>query len=251
MGRIEGKVAIITGAASGIGAATARLFAREGAKVIIADIREQAAEETALKIREDGGDVIAIPTDVTDSAQVKALFEQTVSTYGKLDILHCNAGVLIPDTVEATSEESWDLTVSVNLKGTYLCCRYGIPELKKSGGGAVIITSSISGLLGEEMLASYNTTKGALINMTRHLAIEYAGDSIRVNCVCPGWIDTPFNDPIYEMTNLKEESLDESIPLGRQGTPEDIAYAVLFLASDEASYITGHALVVDGGIMAQ
>lgn len=251
MGRLNGKVAFITGAASGIGAATARLFAREGAKVAIADIRGEMAEATAAKIRAEGGDVIAITTDVTDSAQVKASVDRTVSTYGKLDILFSNAGVLMPDTVESDSDASWHQSVSVNLTGNYLCCRHAIPELKKNGGGAIVITSSISGMLGEKMSASYNTTKGALINLTRHLAIEYAGDRIRVNCVCPGWVDTPFNNPIYEMTDLEKESVGETIPLGRQGEPEEIAAAVLFLASDEASYVTGHALVVDGGVMAQ
>jgi NAD(P)-dependent dehydrogenase (short-subunit alcohol dehydrogenase family) len=248
MKRLEQKVAIVTGAASGIGAATAQLFAREGARVVVADIREAAAEQVAAEIRATGGDAIAIGVDVSNSAQVKALIEKTIAAYGALHILYCNAGVLIPDTVEDETEDAWHRSLSINLTGSYLCCRYGVPELKKAGGGAVLITSSVSGLRGEKGSAAYNATKGGLINLTKHLAVEYAGDRIRVNSICPGWIDTPFNDPIYEAAGLDKASIDQLIPLGRQGVPEEIATAALFLASDAASYITGHALVVDGGL---
>jgi dihydroanticapsin dehydrogenase len=249
MGRLDHKVAMITGAASGIGAATARLFAREGARVVIADIRETAAEQIAEEIRATGGEAIAIGVDVSNSVQVKALIEKTMDVYGTLHILYCNAGVLIPDTVEDDTEDAWHRSLSINLTGSYLCCRYGVPAIKKAGGGAVLITASISGMRGEKGSAAYNTTKGGLINLTKHLAVEYAGDRIRVNCICPGWIDTPFNDPIYEAAGLDRASIDRSIPLGRQGVPEEIATSALFLASDEASYITGHVLVVDGGLM--
>ncbi len=249
MGRVDNKVALITGAASGIGAATARLFAHEGARVVIADIREDAAKETAARIRAEGGEVTAIAADVSNANQVKAMVEKAIATYGSLNILYCNAGVLLPDTVEDPTEDAWHKTLAVNLTGAYLSCRYGIPEIKQAGGGSVLITASVSGMRGEKGSAAYNTTKGGLINLTKHLAVEYAGDRIRVNCICPGWIDTPFNDPIYESTGLDEASLDRLIPLGRQGVPEEIAYAALFLASDEASYVTGHALVVDGGLV--
>ena len=249
MGRVDNKVALITGAASGIGEATARLFAHEGARVVIVDVREDAAKETAARIRAEGGEVTAIAADVSNATQVKAMVEKATATYGSLNILYCNAGVLLPDTVEDPTEDAWHKTLAVNLTGAYLCCRYGIPQIKQAGGGSVLITASVSGMRGERGSAAYNTTKGGLINLTKHLAVEYAGDRIRVNCICPGWIDTPFNDPIYESTGLDEASLDRLIPLGRQGVPKEIAYAALFLASDEASYITGHALVVDGGLV--
>jgi meso-butanediol dehydrogenase / (S,S)-butanediol dehydrogenase / diacetyl reductase len=251
MKRLENKVAVITGAASGIGAATARLFAREGAKVVIADIQEDLANKTAADICQSGGKAIAIKTNISDSQQVQNLFAKAIYFYGCLNILHCNAGVLTVGSADTPNEDHWHKTLSVNLTGTYLCAKYGIPQLKKSPNSAMIITTSVSGLMGEPDLFAYDTSKGGLINLTRQLAIEYAKDGIRVNSVCPGWIDTPFNDPIYELTPLDESSLGEVIPLARQGTPEEIATAVLFLASDEASYITGHNLVVDGGLTAK
>ncbi len=251
MARLQSKVAVVTGAASGIGAATARLFAKEGAKVVIADIQEEAADKVAASICESGGDAIAITTNITDSKQVQTLFEKTIAVHGSLDILHCNAGLLMVGSADTPSEEHWHKVITTNLTGTYLCTKYGIPELKKSGGGVILITTSVSGMMGEPDLIAYDTTKGGLINLMRQLAVEYAKDGIRVNGVCPGWIDTPFNDPVYELTPLDESSLGETIPLARQGMPEEIANAALFLASNEASYITGHNLVVDGGLTAQ
>ncbi|MGF1540603.1 MAG: SDR family NAD(P)-dependent oxidoreductase [Pleurocapsa sp.] len=251
MSKLYDKVALITGAASGIGAATAKLFALEGAKVVIADIQGAKAEGVAREICEAGGEAIAIATDITDSQQVRDMYDKAIQTYGCLDILHCNAGVLIVGSADTDSAEHWHKTLAVNLTGTYLCVKYGIPQLKQAEKSAMVITASISGLMGEPDLMAYDTTKGGLVNLTRQLAVEYAKDGIRVNSVCPGWIDTPFNDPIYELTPFDEGSLGDTIPLARQGTPEEIAHAVLFLASDEASYITGHNLVVDGGITAK
>lgn len=251
MGRVEGKVALITGAASGIGAATARLFAKEGASIVIADIRGAVAEATAAQIRADGGQAIAIETDVSNAAQVQAMVETTLNTYGKLNILHVNAGVLIAGSVHDMPQELWDKSVAINMTGAFLCTKYAVPALQNAGGGTIVITSSSSGLQGEKVAAAYNATKGGLINLTRHLAVDYAKDGIRVNALCPGWIDTPFNDPIYEGAGFTKESTYKAIPMGRQGTPEEAAYAVLFLASDESSYITGHMLLVDGGLTAQ
>ncbi|NEO85007.1 MAG: SDR family oxidoreductase [Spirulina sp. SIO3F2] len=248
MGRLKDKVAIVTGSASGIGAATAKLFAQEGAKVVIADIKADDANKQAAEICDRGGEAIAIPVDISDCEQVKALYEQTITAFGKLNILHCNAGVLVVGSADISDDDSWHKTLAVNLTGQYYCVKYGIPKLKEAGGGAIVITTSISGMMGDPDLMAYDTSKGGLINLTRQLAVDYAKDGIRVNSVSPGWIDTPFNDPVYEMTPLDESSLDATIPLARQGTPEEIAPAVLFLASDEASYITGHNLVVDGGL---
>jgi meso-butanediol dehydrogenase / (S,S)-butanediol dehydrogenase / diacetyl reductase len=251
MARLTGKVALITGAASGIGAATAQLFSREGAKVVVADIRGVAAEATAQSIRAQGGDAIAIETDVTNSDQVRTTVERSLNHYGALHILHSNAGVLITGSVHDMSEDLWAKSIAVNLTGTFLCARYAVPAIKQSGGGSIIVTSSSSGLQGEKVSAAYNATKGGLINLTRQMAVDYAQDGIRVNALCPGWIDTPFNDPIYQGAGFTKESTYQAIPLRRQGTPEEAANAVLFLASDESSYITGHILLVDGGLTAQ
>ncbi|MEA5468433.1 glucose 1-dehydrogenase [Spirulina sp. 06S082] len=248
MERLKNKVALITGSASGIGAATAKLFAREGAKIVIADINAEEAEKQAAEIRDRGGEAIAIAVDISDGQQVQQMYKQAIATFATINILHCNAGVLIIGSAETPPEEHWHKTLAVNLTGHYFCVKYGIPILKKAGGGAIAITASISGMMGEPDLIAYDTTKGGLINLTRQLAVEYAKDGIRVNSISPGWIDTPFNDPIYELTPLDESSLDKMIPLARQGTPEEVANAVLFLVSDEASYITGHNLVVDGGL---
>lgn len=251
MTRLKNKVAIVTGAATGIGAATAKLFAQEGAKVVIADIRGEIAQETAAAIQAAGGDAIAITTDVTQADQVEALVEKTIDTYGAIDILHCNAGVMIAGSVDDMPEDAWHKTLGVNVIGTFLCGKYAVPHMKQRRSGSIIITSSTSGLLGEVGLAAYNTSKGALVNLTRQMAIDYAKQGIRVNGVAPGWIDTPFNNPIYDSTGVDKAEATAAIPMQRQGTPEEVAYAVLFLASDEASYITGHTLVVDGGVYAQ
>jgi dihydroanticapsin dehydrogenase len=183
----------------------------------------------AAQIRDNGGKAIAIETDVTDPAQVQAMVATTLSTYGAaLHILHSNAGVLIAGSVHDMSQALWEKSIAVNMTGSFLCVKHAIPALPRSGGGSIIITSSSSGLQGEKVSAAYNATKGGLINFTRQLAVDYAHDNIRVNALCPGWIDTPFNDPIYEGAGFTKESTYKAIPLGRQGTPEAAAYAVLF-----------------------
>ncbi|MBC8074969.1 MAG: SDR family oxidoreductase, partial [Chloroflexales bacterium] len=170
---------------------------------------------------------------------------------GALHILHCNAGVLIPGAVHELADDDWATTVATNLTGTFLCAKHAIPALRAAGGGAILFTSSSSGIVGDLALAAYNATKTGLLGLCRQMALDYARERIRVNCICPGWIDTPFNDPIYAHLKMAKESADDFIPMGRQGTPEDVAHAALFLASDEAAYITGQALIVDGGLTAQ
>ncbi|MCU0570339.1 MAG: glucose 1-dehydrogenase [Oculatellaceae cyanobacterium Prado106] len=251
MGRLDQKVAFITGAASGIGAATARLYAQEGAKVVIADIRGDAAEAMAEKIRAEGGTAIAIATDVTQPDQVEFAINQTVETYGQMNILFSNAGVLIAGTAIDMPLELWQKTLAVNMTGSFLCAKYGIPKMQAAGGGSMIITSSTSGIGGEKAAVAYNASKGGSIQLMRQLAVEYARTGIRVNAICPGWIDTPFNDPLYVGAGYSKESTYPAIPLGRQGTPEEVAYVALFLGSDESSYVTGQLLVVDGGLTTQ
>jgi meso-butanediol dehydrogenase / (S,S)-butanediol dehydrogenase / diacetyl reductase len=178
-----------------------------------------------------------------------------VARFGQLDILHNNAGVLIPGTVLTQTLADWDRTFLVNVRGMMLMARSVIPVMQRQGGGVIINTASISGMVGEPNLVAYDTSKGAVINLTRQLAVEYAHDNIRCNCICPGWIGTGFNDPIFDEANMGEDEIaamvTQFVPMNRQGTAADIAPSVAFLASDDAAYITGHALVIDGGLMAQ
>ena len=251
MGRLAGKVALITGAASGIGAASARLFAREGARVAIADIRGDVAEGTSATIRDEGGDAIAVEVDVTDVAQVQAMIEKTVATYDALHILFSNAGVLLPGSVHEMSIEDWEKTLAVNLTSAFLCSKYAVPEIKRSGGGSILFTASIAGIVAEPGEAAYCASKGGLVLLAKQMALDYARQGIRVNCLCPGWIDTPFNDPVIESPEALAKTIDTFVPMGRQGTPEEVAYAALYLVSDEASLVTGHAMIVDAGQSAQ
>lgn len=248
MGKLEDKVAIITGSASGIGAATASLFAAEGARVVIADIRYSAAEEMATKIRLKGGRVLAIKVDVTDSTQVKAMIEKTIAEYGALHILHSNAGVALTGSVHELGEDEWNHVLAVNLTGAFLCAKYAVPAIKRSGGGSIITTAATTGLVAEKNIAAYCATKGGLIMLTKQMALDYARDDIRVNCLCPGWIDTSFNDSFIESPEAHTFTIDTMVPMGKQGSPEDVANAALYLASDASRYVTGLVLVIDGGL---
>ena len=245
MKRLEGKVAVITGAGSGIGRETALLFAREGAKVVVADYVPEAGEETVRQIRESGGEAIFVKTDVSKASDAERMVRETTAKYGKLDILHNNAGILgrvafVGDAIE----EDWDRVMEVNLKGVFLCSKYAVQEMIKGGGGVIISNASAMGLVGLPGNASYSAAKGGIIQFTRTMALEYASSNIRVNCICGGWIDTPMNEELGE--NIVKWTLRET-PLGRWGKPEEVAQAALYLASDESSFVTGTALVVDGG----
>lgn len=253
MNTLKKKVALITGGASGIGRATAMLFAREGAAVVIADINVQSGEEVVQEIKSAGGKALFVPCDVTQAEDCQRAVEAAVTTFGGLDILFNNAGIIRRADVLHTTEAEWDRVMEVNVKSIFLMSKYAIPQMEKRGGGAIINTSSGWGLKGGGNAVSYCASKGAVTNMTRAMAIDHGRQGIRVNAVCPGDTDTPMlRNEARQLGQPEQEFMAEAAarPLGRYGTPEEIAEAVLFLASDAAGYITGAALVVDGGGLA-
>jgi NAD(P)-dependent dehydrogenase (short-subunit alcohol dehydrogenase family) len=253
-GRLVDKVALITGAASGQGRAAAQLFAKEGAKVVVTDVAEAGGEETTRLVRAAGGEAAFIVMDVSNAAQVKRGVEFAVQTYGAMHILYNNAAIWNPrldNRVVELEEEAWDTILAVNLKGVYLCCKYGIPELIKAGGGSVINTASIAGLIGSGQPShSYAASKGGVISLTRALAIAYAKDQVRVNVICPGGVDTPMIASLMADEQARQRGVAMH-PIGRMGTPEDIANLALYLASGESSWVTGSVFTIDGGYTAQ
>jgi NAD(P)-dependent dehydrogenase (short-subunit alcohol dehydrogenase family) len=245
--RLTGKVAIITGAAGGIGTASARLFAAEGAAIALADLDAERLTSLAAEIEDSGGQVLAHPTDVTDSAAVAALVAATVTRFGRLDICFANAGIGGGGLVADLPEETFDRVIGVNLKGAFLCAKHAVPHLLASGGGALIFTASELALVGSPGGAAYCASKAGLIGMARALAVDHGAQGLRVTCLCPGATDTPMLWHGVDDRATEEASLAARMPLGRIGRPDEIARAALFLASDDASFVTGTALVVDGG----
>jgi len=245
--KLTEKTAIVTGGGSGIGRAAALRFAKEGAKVVVADIDSIDGEETANYIREHEGSSIFVKTDVADPEQIKRLIETTTSTFGGLHIMFNNAGVgnLEVRSVDLSVEE-WDRVVDINLKGVFLGIKYAVPALIKSGGGSIINTSSLLGLKGQKFVSAYNASKAGVVVLTQNAALEYGKYHIRVNAIAPGVIDTKIIDN-WKQNERKWPIISRANALGRIGTPEEVANAVLFLASDEASFITGATLSVDGG----
>jgi NAD(P)-dependent dehydrogenase (short-subunit alcohol dehydrogenase family) len=243
-----GKVAFVTGAGSGIGRATALAFARAGASVVVADIVEQASQETARLIEEQGGRALAVKCDVTLAEDVKTALDETVEAFGRLDFAFNNAGVEQKNAATAEiEEEEWSRIVDTNLRGAFLCMKYEIPEMLKQGGGAIINTSSGAGVIGIKGGAAYTAAKHGVIGLTKSAALDYAAQNIRVNAVAPGYIATPMMDRFTGGTAKGRERVISEEPVGRMGKPEEIAAAVLWLCSDAAAFVVGHALVIDGG----
>ena len=248
-GRVAGRVALVSGGAGGIGAASAELLAREGAAVIIGDILEEQGQATATQIAEAGGRVQFIRLDVTDDEGWRWALKHTIDNFGRLDILVNNAGLSHRTGVEETTGDAWDRIMDVNVKGVFLGTQAAIPEMRKAGGGSIINISSIYGIVGSPVSASYHASKGAVRIFTKSVAVQYAKHNIRSNSVHPGFVDSPMTQAFHSIPEVWQERVGKT-PLGRMGTPEDIAAGVLYLASDESSFVTGAELVIDGGMTA-
>jgi NAD(P)-dependent dehydrogenase (short-subunit alcohol dehydrogenase family) len=247
-GSYAGKVAFVTGAGSGIGRATALAFAREGASVVVADASEQGNRETARMIEELGGRALAVACDVTRTEDVKAALNRTVETFGRLDVTFNNAGIEQEEAATGEiAEEVWDRVVDIDLRGVFLCMKHEIPLMLEQGGGAIVNTSSGAGVKGFPRGAAYVAAKHGVIGLTRAAALDYAQANIRVNAVCPGIIDTQMMDRVTGDTPEGRQRVISQEPIGRMGRPEEIAAAVLWLCSEAASFVVGHAMVVDGG----
>ncbi len=252
--RLQGKVAVITGAAAGIGRAAAILFAEEGARVAVADLDETGGNHTVERIRIGGGEATFVSTNVTDPQQVENLMQVVKSTYGRIDILYNNAAVNFFGKITATPVEEWDRVMAANVRSVYLCCKAVIPIMQAQGGGVIVNTASAAALVGLRNLAVYTASKGAVLQLTKNLALDYAADHIRVNALCPGVTATEMTlkvianspDPVAAKARY-----DSGRPLGRMAEPVEIARAALYLASDESSFMTGAHLVVDGGYTAE
>jgi NAD(P)-dependent dehydrogenase (short-subunit alcohol dehydrogenase family) len=249
MGRLDGKVAVITGAAGGIGREAALLFSEEGAQVCVADVSAEAGEQTAAECRE----AFFQQVDVTDGASVAAMYRAAADRYGGIDVLYNNAGIMPADdgSVLDIEEEAWQRVQDVNTKGVYLCCKHGIPHLLERGGGSVINVASFVALMGAATSQiSYTTSKGAVLSMSRELAVEFGRRGVRVNALCPGPVETPLLMRLFDETPGALERRLVHLPLGRLARAKEIAYGALFLASDESSYVNGSTFLVDGGITA-
>lgn len=252
--RVRDKVAIITGAARGIGKAAAIIFAREGAKVVIADLDDQGALDVVNQIKAEGNEAMFVRTNLTSAADVEALVAKTVETYGKLDILYNNAGINLFAQLVDTKEEDWDKVMQVNVKSVYLTCKFAIPRMKEQGYGVILNTASAAAIVGLRNLAAYTASKGAVLQLTRNIALDYAKYGIRANTICPGVTATEMTekvimddpDPVAARARF-----DRVIPRGTMAVPVEIAMAALFLVSDESSYIVGAAIPVDGGYTAE
>lgn len=247
----EDKIALITGAASGIGRATARAFAEEGARVIVLDVSTEAGHETVQLVEEDGGEAAFIKADVSQAEEVQAAIQTIIETYGRLDIGINNAGIAGPWTrVADLSFDDWDQVLAINLNGVFYCMHYEIKQMLQQGAGVIVNTASVAGLRGLANASAYSASKHAVVGLTKAAALEYARQGIRVNAVCPVFTRTPLFEEMFELNPNYEEKLKRNIPMRRYGTPENIADAIVWLCSDAASFVTGQAVPLDGGMTA-
>jgi NAD(P)-dependent dehydrogenase (short-subunit alcohol dehydrogenase family) len=247
---LKDRVAIVTGAGSGIGRAGAEILAREGATVVVADRNGAAGDETAKRIAAAGGRALAIATDVGDDFQLERLVGRTLEEFKRIDILHSHAGIQIEGPLETVDPKGMDASWQINVRAHFLLARLVMPAMRKQGGGSIIVTSSNSGVFYDHEMIAYATSKHAAVAMVKQIAIDYGKYNLRVNALCPGWVDTPFNDAFTRQMGGRDKLLayiKEKIPMGRFASVEEIAEAVLFLASDRSAFMTGHALVIDGG----
>ncbi len=253
-GRLDGKTAIVTGGAQGIGEGIARVLAGAGARVVVADVNAERGERVAAALRDGGHEAAFCRTDVSLEEDVRRLMAFTVEAFGGLHVLVNNAGIGVYKTVEEASAEEFDRCIAVNLRGVFLCCKYAIPHLRAAGGGAIVNIASVHAVQNVPGTAPYAASKGGVLALTRQIALDYGRDGIRVNAVCPGWVLTPLTEGIFAASGDPEgmrAQVARRQVLGRIGTPEDVGKAVLYLASDDASFVTGTALFVDGGLTAQ
>jgi len=248
--RLENKVALISGGARGMGAVEAKLFTTEGAKVVIGDVLEEDGRRTEAEINEAGGECLFVPLDVTSEAAWQDAVQAAVRRFGKLDILVNNAGIYRTELVEETSSELWDQVMEINAKGVFLGTKHAIPEMRNAGGGSIVNISSVAGLVGDYISAAYASSKGAVRLLTKSTAIQHAKEGIRCNSVHPGTIETPMTADMLVDPQYRQDRMERT-PLLRLGTAQDVAYGVLYLASDESSFVTGSELVIDGGRTAQ
>ena len=249
-GRLEGKVAVVTGAAQGIGRGCARMMAREGARVVIGDIKAPEGEGVAAAILEEGGDAVFQRTDVVSEDDCAALIEAAIQTYGQLDVLVNNVGWFPRATLEETTTDLWEQVLAVNLRSAFYCCKHAVPHLRANGGGSIVNIGSINGIQGLPNVVAYAAAKGGLLTLTRTLAGAYAADRIRANYVIPGWVLSEGEIALHTSRGVNEGDLrraGSALPLGRHQTPEDTAHAVVYLASDEAAQVTGTVLHIDAG----
>ncbi|MCC6177097.1 MAG: glucose 1-dehydrogenase [Chloroflexi bacterium] len=254
MGRVEGKVTVITGGASGIGRATAELFAREGAEVVIADVNAEEAAQTVAQIEREGGRARFHVTNVAVAGDVEDLIESTVRQSGRIDVLFNNAGILISKSVTETTPEEWNRVIGINLTGIYHCCHFAIPHMVRQGHGVIVSTASPHSFATGRTIAAYAAAKGGVVSLTRQMALDYGRQGLRINCVVPGAIDTPMLRQDVQAGANPEENVanwDRAQPIGRVGYPEDIAKVVLWLATEDAGFVLGAPIVADGGLLAQ
>ena len=252
-GRVSGKVALITGGGSGIGRATAIVFGREGAKVVVADYNRAGGEETVRVIKNAGGEASFIEANVAVAKQVETMVAKTIETYGRLDCAFNNAGIEgeMGGNLAECSEENWGRIIAINLTGVFLCMKYEIPQMLKHGGGSIVNTASAAGLIGLPGGTAYVASKHGVAGLTKSAALEYAKSGIRINAVCPGFIRTAMVERVVDGGSISEDAMVAAEPIGRIGKPEEIANVVLFLCSDDASFVTGLPMPVDGGYVAQ